>query len=151
MKIVRNLVIALLLFATAPFAAAMDPERLTELMIQAGRLGLTVLLEVHSISEYQSLWSCPLFCEIESQIPWLLGVNNRDLRTFEVDLATTICVAEAAADKAIPIIGESGIAAPGDLESLRAAGVSGVLIGETFMREDNVTQAVRRLFGELDG
>ncbi|GAB4133834.1 indole-3-glycerol phosphate synthase TrpC [Thermopirellula anaerolimosa] len=76
----------------------------------------------------------------------LIGVNNRNLRTFEVDLEHTIRLrAEIPADRCV--VGESGIQTHGDLRRLAACGVQAVLVGESLMREPDIGAAVDRLLG----
>ena len=80
---------------------------------------------------------------------WLLGINNRDLTTFDVDLNTTIELLEQVAKSAekIPVVSESGIQTPDDVKRLAAAGVNAILVGETFMRYNDVADGVRFLLG----
>ncbi len=74
----------------------------------------------------------------------LIGINNRDLKTFEVDLGTTLRL-----KRAIPsntsVISESGIKNPGDVRLLREAGIDGILVGETLMRSPDPAQKIREL------
>src|SRR3546814_17623305 len=75
----------------------------------------------------------------------LLGINNRNLRTFEVSLDTTLALKEAVpGDRRL--VTESGVLAPGDVQRMRAAGVDAFLVGEAFMREPAPGAALRRLF-----
>jgi len=83
----------------------------------------------------------------------LIGINNRDLKTFKTDLKTSIELMHSYADiflkqNIIPI-SESGINCAEDLESLRSIGIMGVLIGETFMRETNIEQSFKKLFNSI--
>jgi indole-3-glycerol phosphate synthase len=75
----------------------------------------------------------------------VLGVNNRDLTTFEVDVNTTIRLAALAGD--VPIISESGIKTRRDVERLRDAGVKAMLVGETLMRAPDVAAEIEQLLG----
>jgi indole-3-glycerol phosphate synthase len=75
----------------------------------------------------------------------LIGINNRDLRTFEVDLQRTFDLAPLAPEGTI-LVSESGIRGWADLELMRDAGVSAVLVGETLIRQKDLFQAVRNLF-----
>ena len=75
----------------------------------------------------------------------LLGVNNRNLRTFDVDLDTTLSL-RGAVPKDRRLVTESGIAAPADVRRLRDAGIEAFLVGETFMRDPEPGAALRRRF-----
>ena len=75
----------------------------------------------------------------------VLGVNNRDLRTFDVSLDTSIAL-KAMLPPGRLLVSESGIAAPADVQRLRAAGIGAFLVGEAFMRESEPGAALRRLF-----
>src|SRR3546814_14584196 len=93
-------------------------------------------LEVHDMAELERALQVPA--------P-LLGINNRNLRTFEVSLDTTLALKEAVpGDRRL--VTESGILAPGDVQRMRAAGVDAFLVGEGFMREPEPGAALRRLF-----
>jgi indole-3-glycerol phosphate synthase len=76
----------------------------------------------------------------------LIGINNRDLRTFKTDLAHTLRLAEQVPDDRV-LVSESGINAPADVERLAAAGVDAMLVGESLMRERDIGAAVERLLG----
>lgn len=117
-------------------AAALDDERLAALSEQALDLGMDVLVEVHDLAELERALQVPA--------P-LLGINNRNLRTFEVSLDTTLALKEAVpGDRRL--VTESGILAPADVQRMRAAGVDAFLVGEAFMREADPGAALRRLF-----
>ena len=126
-------------------AAALPPGEIMDLMILSAELRLTVLLEVHSADELLRTRSLVGF---PHRAYSLLGVNNRDLATFEVDLNTTLRLRELAGDD-VPVVSESGIAAPRDVEKLAAAGVCAILVGETFMRQPDVGQAIINLLGPM--
>jgi len=116
--------------------AALDDARLAALAAVAGDLGMDVLLEVHDREELQRALQVP---------GRLLGVNNRDLRTFEVSLDTTLALrGEVPGDRVL--VTESGILDATDVAKMRAAGVGAFLVGEAFMREPDPGQALRRLF-----
>jgi indole-3-glycerol phosphate synthase len=76
----------------------------------------------------------------------VIGVNNRDLRTFEVSLETSMSLAREAPEEAL-LISESGLNNAADLQRLRDAGYRGFLIGETLMRADDPEQALRDCMG----
>jgi indole-3-glycerol phosphate synthase len=127
-------------------AAAMSVDQLVELMARAGELGMAVLVEVHNARELEQLWAASDFPP--AGVDWLMGVNNRDLTTFAVELATTLNLLPQM-PLGVPVISESGIATPQDVQRLAKAGVRGILVGETFMRQDDIAQAVDRLLGPV--
>ena len=117
-------------------AAALDDARLAGFAALAAELGLDALAEVHDATELERVLRLPL--------P-LVGVNNRDLRTFGVSLDTTLALKDRLpADRVL--VTESGIAAPADVARMRDAGVHAFLVGEAFMREADPGEALRRLF-----
>ena len=117
--------------------AALDSSLLTELHAYALELGLDVLVEVHDEAELE----CALACGTR-----LLGVNNRNLATFEVDLAVTERLAALLPDPSeLLLVAESGIHHNSDIERLQQAGASAFLVGESLMRQADVTQALRDL------
>jgi indole-3-glycerol phosphate synthase len=118
-------------------AAALAPGDMRGLERLAQGVGMAVLVEVHDGRE--------LDAALELQTP-LLGINNRDLRTFETRLETTLdLLARVPAEKLV--ITESGILAPADVERMRQAGVGAFLIGEAFMRSPEPGKALSSLFG----
>jgi len=116
--------------------AALEDARLAELTAIAMDLGMDVLVEVHDIDELERAIQVPA--------P-LLGVNNRNLRSFEVSLDTTLALRDAVPRDRI-LVTESGIATPADVQRMRAAGVDTFLVGEAFMREPDPGAGLRRLF-----
>jgi indole-3-glycerol phosphate synthase len=129
-------------------AAALPMGTLMDMMILATRLRMTVLVEVHDLPELMGVrqmigMPMPAFA--------LLGINNRDLSTFRVDLDTTLRLAEYAdlGDRRLPIVSESGIRTHQDVEKLAAAGVSAVLVGETLMRSSDIATAIDDLLGPM--
>ena len=117
-------------------AAALDDPRLAALSAQALDLDMDVLVEVHDLAELERALQVPA--------P-LLGINNRNLRTFEVSLDTTLAL-KGAVPGDRRLVTESGILDPGDVRRMRAAGVDAFLVGEAFMRETDPGAALRRLF-----
>ncbi len=126
-------------------AAALEPEVLVALRKRALELGLDTLVEVHDERELEMA--------LEAGAD-LIGINNRDLRSFEVDLAVTERLAERVVglergtgrrEDQIVLVAESGILGPADLDRVEAAGVSACLVGESLMREPDVELALSRL------
>ncbi len=117
--------------------AALERQQLKDLEAAAHALGLAVLVEVHDAQELDSA--------LELATP-LVGINNRDLRTFDVSLATTIDLLPRI-DATRLVITESGILAPADVARMRAAGVHAFLVGEAFMRAPDPGAELARLFG----
>ena len=116
--------------------AALDDDRLLELTLLAAELDLDVLVEVHDEAELQRALELPA--------P-LIGINNRDLRSFEVSLETSLRLRTLApADRML--VSESGISTTADVARLRGAGIHAFLIGETFMRAEDPGAALRSLF-----
>lgn len=115
--------------------AALDDETLSELYEYAISLGLEVLVEVHSEEELKRALCLH---------PKLIGVNNRDLKTFQVDLAQTEKLAETInrIDN-IAFISESGIFETVDAERVAKAGARGILVGESLMRSGNVEETLK--------
>jgi indole-3-glycerol phosphate synthase len=121
--------------------AALDDARLHDLAAQAMALGMDVLVESHDAAELERALRVPA---IAGRAP-IMGVNNRDLRTFEVSLDTSIRL-HAMLPPGRRLVSESGIATPADVGRLRAAGIDAFLVGEAFMREADPGAALRRLF-----
>ncbi|MBR7553941.1 indole-3-glycerol phosphate synthase TrpC [Allobacillus sp. GCM10007491] len=117
-------------------AAAMKPARLEQLYRYATGLGLEVLLEIHTQEE------ATIANDLNANI---VGINNRDLKTFDVDLATTERLAEQIQDPATLLISESGIKTTADVERVQQAGVRGILVGETMMQSSNLKQTFDEL------
>ena len=118
-------------------AAALDDDQLAELTGLAKQVGLDVLVEVHDAAELERV--LPLGLR-------LLGINNRDLRSFEVRLETTLDLLERVPEECI-VVTESGIHRREDVQRLRAAGVQAFLVGEAFMRAPDPGRALQELFG----
>ncbi|WP_455385849.1 indole-3-glycerol phosphate synthase TrpC [Acidihalobacter prosperus] len=117
-------------------AAALDDARLSELLDLAHELGMDALVEVHDAAELRRALMLPAR---------LLGINNRNLRTFETRLETTLdLLAEIPADRRV--VTESGIHTPQDVARLRGAGVQAFLVGEAFMRAPDPGAALAALF-----
>jgi indole-3-glycerol phosphate synthase len=119
-------------------AAALAPGDMRGLEQLAQGLGMAVLVEVHDAAELESA--------LTLRTP-LLGINNRDLRSFETRLETTLdLLTRVPADKLV--ITESGILTPADVSRMRTAGVGAFLVGEAFMRAQDVGKALETLFSD---
>ena len=116
--------------------AALDDRQLAELSDLAMRLGMDVLVEVHDIDELERAVQVP--------VP-LVGINNRNLRTFEVSLDTTLSMKDAVPRDRL-LVTESGILGPADVQLMRDAGVNAFLVGEAFMRVEEPGEGLRQLF-----
>jgi indole-3-glycerol phosphate synthase len=116
-------------------AAALPPAEIGALRRHAVALGLDVLVEVHDEGDLEAA----LAAEAD-----LIGINNRDLRSFEVDLGVTERLA-GAVPEGVVVVAESGIFSPEDVARLEAAGADAFLVGEALMREEDVGLALRRL------
>ena len=117
-------------------AAALDDARLSEFAFIAGELGMDVLVEVHDLDELERALPVPAR---------LLGINNRNLKTFEVSLQATLDLQPMVpADRVL--VTESGILARTDVALMRGAGVHAFLVGEAFMRAPDPGTALRELF-----
>jgi len=117
--------------------AMVDDALAAELMSEARRLGMDALVEVHDEAEMAR--AAKLGAD-------LVGVNNRDLRTFTVDLANTERLAAAAPADAL-LVTESGIFTAADAARLERSGAKAMLVGESLMRQDDVAAATRTLLG----
>jgi indole-3-glycerol phosphate synthase len=116
--------------------AALDDVVMIEIEDAARREGLDVLVEVHDEAE--------LVRALKHLKSKLVGVNNRNLKTFEVDLATTERLAKLVPDD-ILLVCESGISTHADCLRMAEAGVNTFLVGESLMRQDDVQSATQRL------
>ena len=118
-------------------AAILDDAQMRDFEAAAEALGMAVLVEVHDERELERA--------LRLSTP-LVGINNRDLRTFEVSLDTTLrMLPELPRDRVA--VCESGILAPADVQRMRAAGVHAFLVGEAFMRADDPGAALAALVG----
>ncbi|MGN7164695.1 indole-3-glycerol phosphate synthase TrpC [Paenibacillus cellulositrophicus] len=125
-------------------AAILEPDQIAAYLQRAGALGLDALIEVHSREELEAVLG--LGADLHQGA--LIGINNRNLHTFETSLEATAKLRELI-PQGIPVISESGIAGKEDMEFLEQAGANGVLIGEYFMRRDDIAEAVRDLMGPI--
>jgi indole-3-glycerol phosphate synthase len=118
--------------------AALEDAALAEFAALAHKLGMDVLVEAHDAAELERALETPAR---------MIGINNRDLRTFKTSLETTLGLRERVpADRLL--VTESGIHARADVARMRAAGIDAFLVGEAFMRAEDPGAELRRLFGE---
>ena len=118
-------------------AACLSVKDMKELEALAATLGMAVLVEIHDSNE--------LDAALELRTP-LIGVNNRDLRTFDTRLETTLGLLERLPKDRIPVT-ESGIRSAEDVKRMRAHGVNAFLVGEAFMRAADPGAELRAMFG----
>ncbi|MDE2087179.1 MAG: indole-3-glycerol phosphate synthase TrpC [Xanthomonadaceae bacterium] len=117
--------------------SALDDDVLLQLSLQAAELDLDVLCEVHDEEELERALALP--------VP-LIGVNNRNLRSFETSLETSLRLQELMEYDRI-LVAESGIRTPEDVAQLREGGINAFLVGEAFMRAADPGAELKRLFG----
>ena len=125
-------------------AECLEMSQLIDLQILATEMHMTVLIEVHDMDNLIRVRDRLIGFPHKSYS--LLGINNRDLRTFKTDLGTTLRLAELVEDRSV-LVSESGIHTRADIQKLAAAGVSAVLVGESLMRSQDIGAKVRELFG----
>ncbi len=123
-------------------AEALTPAELADLMIVAAELTLTVLLEIHDADSLLSVRSMVGFPRKGYSV---LGINNRDLATMQVDLNTTLRLA-GLLDNKVELVAESGIKTRADVEKLKTAGVSAVLVGQTLCESRDIKARFKELF-----
>ncbi|KJZ07183.1 MULTISPECIES: indole-3-glycerol phosphate synthase TrpC [unclassified Halomonas] len=116
--------------------AALEDAQMRDLHQQAGELGMDVLVEVHDAQELERALALDLD---------LVGINNRDLHTFNTRLETTLELLPRIPPE-VTVITESGIHSRDDVLRMRENDVHGFLVGEAFMREEDPGEALRRLF-----
>ncbi len=116
--------------------SALDDATMRGLFDHARGLGLDVLVEVHDEGELDRATSLGAD---------LIGVNNRNLKTFDVDLATTERLAARLSDPEVVLVAESGIGTAQDIERLERAGAAGFLVGESLMRQPHPGKALEEL------
>jgi len=121
--------------------AALDQATLEHLLEVAHTMQLEVLMEVHDLPELERA--------LQTDVK-ILGVNNRNLKTFQVDLGTTETLAEEVPDDII-LVTESGIKTLEDAHRLAKAGADALLVGETLMRSANPIQMARELMNAKNG
>ncbi|MBN2119766.1 MAG: indole-3-glycerol phosphate synthase TrpC [Candidatus Omnitrophica bacterium] len=111
----------------------LKPEKLKKLYTLARELGMDVLVEVHSLKELK---------EALKLSPEIIGINNRNLDTFEVDLDTTLQLSPLISEDTL-VVSESGISSLKEILLLKGAGVDAVLIGEALMRAEDIKEKLK--------
>ena len=124
-------------------AEALKPGELMDLMIAAAELTLTVLLEVHQADTLLAVRSLIGFPKKGYSV---LGINNRDLSTMQVDLNTTSRLAELF-DNKDELVAESGIKSRADVEKLKSVGVRAILVGQVLCESPDIERKFTELFG----
>src|SRR5205823_15022236 len=124
-------------------AECLETSQLIDLQILATELNLTCLIEVHDVDNFIRVRDRVIGFPHRSYS--LLGINNRDLRTFKTDLGTTLRLAELVEDRRV-LVSESGIHTRDDVRKLAAAGVSAALVGESLMRSDDIAGKIAEMF-----
>ncbi|TWT91583.1 indole-3-glycerol phosphate synthase TrpC [Stieleria varia] len=119
-------------------AECLSPSELKTLHEQAIELGLQTLIELFDPENLEAVIATGTS---------LIGINNRDLRTFTTTLQHTLDLCPGIPDDRL-IVGESGIRTHDDLLTLQSGGVKAVLVGESLMRQDDIVQATKRLLGK---
>lgn len=120
-------------------AAALDDKKLQDLHAQAIEYGLDVLIEVHDANELERA------LRLDNR---LVGINNRDLHSFEVSLQTTLSLRDQVPDDRL-LVTESGIHREEDVTLMRTHQINAFLVGEAFMRAERPGERLVQLFGEL--
>ncbi|MFC7063885.1 indole-3-glycerol phosphate synthase TrpC [Halobacillus seohaensis] len=120
---------------------ALEPKKLHELYLQAYESGLEVLVEAHSEETLEGI--------VKEFTPEILGINNRNLHTFETKLAQTQQMAKLAPKESL-LVSESGIFTYEDIQQVVAYGASAVLVGESLMKQNNIKKAVTQLMNGVN-
>ena len=118
------------------FTRKLSNVGLDSMILEANRLGLEVLVEANSASEFDSL---------RRFRPDLYGINNRNLSTFQLDLSTTEKILAENVDMDRPVVSESGIESPRDIRRLRTAGATAFLVGTSIMKSSDIEGKVKEL------
>jgi indole-3-glycerol phosphate synthase len=119
-------------------AACLKKNKALELAKKAKELGMDVLMEIHNVNEL----------EIVNDFVDIVGVNNRNLKTFKVNVETSVELSKLIPEKFVKI-SESGLTGASEIKYLRKHGFKGFLIGETFMKTNNPGEACRQLISEI--
>lgn len=114
----------------------LDDAALLDLYQYADLLGLNIIVEVHNEDELKRALKIS---------PEIIGINNRDLKTFTVDISNTENLLKKYGSQDIHFIAESGIHSAADAQRMKAAGASGMLVGESLMRSDSIEEKIKEL------
>ena len=114
----------------------LDDAALLDLYQYADSLGLNIIVEVHNEDELKRALQIS---------PVIIGINNRDLKTFTVDISNTENLLKKYGSQDIHFIAESGIHSAADAQRMKAAGASGMLVGESLMRSDSIEEKIKEL------
>jgi indole-3-glycerol phosphate synthase len=125
-------------------AECLETSHMIDMQILATELNLTCLIEVHDLDNLMRVRDQVIGFPHPSYS--LLGINNRDLRTFRTDLGTTLRMSELVADRRV-LVSESGINTAQDIRKLAEAGVAAVLVGEGLMRSGDIAAKIADMFG----
>jgi indole-3-glycerol phosphate synthase len=125
-------------------AECLSTSQMVDFQILATELHLTVLIEVHDLDNFMRVRDHVIGFPHKSYS--LLGINNRDLRTFKTDLGNTLRMSELVEDRSV-LVSESGINTHADVKKLAEAGVRGILVGESLMKSRDIGLKVRELMG----
>ncbi|MCC6239289.1 MAG: indole-3-glycerol phosphate synthase TrpC [Phycisphaerales bacterium] len=125
-------------------AECLPTNELIDLQILATELSLTCLIEVHDMDNLMRVRDRIIGFPHKSYS--LIGINNRDLRTFQTSLGNTLRMAELVEDRQV-LVSESGIHTRDDVDKLAQAGVRAILVGESLMRSNDIGAKVRELLG----
>ncbi len=117
-------------------ASVLNDDEAMRLASVSRDAGLEVLFEVHDECEMQRALALGMSC---------IGINNRDLKTFKVDLNTSIQLAAMAAGRASLLVSESGIRSKADVNILQQSGIDAMLVGQHLLEQPDLSQAVREL------
>lgn len=116
-------------------ARILSKSQLNELLVLSKELGLTPLTEIHDLHDLEK--------SVDSGAE-IIGINNRDLDTFEVDLQTTLDLAPRVPEKCT-IVSESGICHPEDIEKLKGSGIHAILVGTSIMKSGDMGMKIKEL------
>lgn len=127
-------------------AECLETSEMIDLQILATELNLTCLIEVHDMDNLMRVRDHVIGFPHRSYS--LLGINNRNLKNFSVDLGNTLRLADLVEDRSV-LVSESGIRSREDVIKLHGAGVRAVLVGESLMRSDDIAGTFRQVFAPL--